>query len=259
MSKALRKAAWQGSVALAAAMSVLPARAGASDDATIRQRIESRLERAGLDERADVRVEVANGRALLTGAVTTAGDLAAAQKAALKETKSVENRLRVLPEERSDALIGAAARKSILGYVRYSVFDSVGLQVSDGVVTLTGSVLTPDRKRDIEERVARLAGVREVRNQVQVQSFSSFDEALRLQIYRAIYGSDRFVNLSRANPPVRIVVDRGRVTLTGTVGTSVERAQIANIARSTLAFSVDDRIEVESEREKEPRRTTAVS
>ena len=47
--------------------------------------------------------------------------------------------------------------------------------------------------------------------------------------------------------PVRIVVDNGRVTLTGWVNNEVDRQVFGNLAKSTLAFQVTNRIKVDGE------------
>jgi hyperosmotically inducible periplasmic protein len=237
-------------VVLVLTLGALPA---AADDAATRGRIEARLQKAGLDREAEITVDVRGDRAVLSGAVTTVHARNVAEKAALKEVRGVDNRLRVLPETRSDAQIVTEVREAILRYPRYSVFDSVSFAVQDGVVVLQGSVQQPDRRSDIEDRVARVAGVREVRNEIRVQSVSLFDDQLRRQLYRAIYGDRLAPYASMADPPVRILVDRGRVTLTGYVNSAVDQALLGHIARETLAFSVDNRIKVDGEERKEAR------
>lgn len=227
---------------------VLGAPLALADDGAVQARVESRLRKAGLDRQPDVRAAVKDGIVTLDGSVTTLAARNAAEKAARKESKTVVNRLRVLPESTvSDADLSKAARGAILGYVHYGVFDSVGLGVQDGVVTLTGSVYQPYRRKDIEARVAKLPGVREIKNEIQVQSTSLFDEGLRRQLAAQIYGSGRFTNLSRVVPPVRIVVDGGRVTLTGYVNSEVERMLLGVIARDTLAFDVDNQVKLDNE------------
>jgi hyperosmotically inducible protein len=235
--------------ALVAALTGTGIRAQA-DEATLRTRVEDRLRRAHVD--GSVQAVIEDGKVVLEGFVTTAGAKTEAEKAAAKESRNLESRLRVIPEGQPDDAILAAAEKAILGYVRYGVFDSVGLGVENGVVTLTGSVRDPDRRSDLEKRVARLTGVREVKNQIAVQSASLYDEQLRRQLAWAIYGDllQRFA--SNPNPPVRIIVDQGRVTLTGYVGSRVEQAMLGHIARSFLAFGVDNRVEIERETRKEP-------
>jgi len=245
---ASRYARRAGGMALAAALAVVgPVRAD-NDDASLRQRIEARLEKAGLGDRGQIGVAVTNGTAVLSGFTTTVDAQRQAEKAARKETKAVDNQLRVVPVPREDADIRKAAAAAVLGYVYYGVFDSVGIGVDHGVVTLEGSVLEPWRKDDIERRVARLDGVREVRNQIRVQPTSTFDDRLRVQLYRRIYGNGLFQRYATfANPPIRIIVEHGNVTLTGVVNSRVERTVLESIARGVLAFKVDNQVQVESE------------
>ena len=54
------------------------------------------------------------------------------------------------------------------------------------------------------------------------------------------------------NAPVHIVVDRGRVTLTGSVASRLERTLLGHLARQTMAFEVDNRLQVEGEDGGEP-------
>lgn len=224
-----------------------------ADDTGLRQRIESRLGKARLSDHGQIAVEVTNGVAVLHGFTTTVDAQRRAEKAARKETKTVDNRLRVVPVPREDTEIRDAVADSILGYVHYGVFDSVGVGVEDGVVTLQGSVRYPWRKDDIERRVARLDAVREIRNDIRVQPVSSFDDRLRLQLYRRIYGNGLFQRYaSYVNPPIRIIVERGNITLTGVVNSQVEKAVLSSIARGLLAFRVDNQVQVESAIEKEP-------
>jgi len=99
--------------------------------------------------------------------------------------------------------------------------------------------------------------VRDIRNEIRVAPSSIFDDRLRAQLYRRIYGDDMFVRYSNwAEPPIRIVVENGRVVLTGIVNSPVEQVQLGMIARGTLAFRVDNQVEVESERPKEPGQKT---
>jgi hypothetical protein len=59
---------------------------------------------------------------------------------------------------------------------------------------------------------------------------------------------ERFAH--QIDPPVRVFVDRGRVTLVGMVSSRVEQVSVGNIARGTLAFSVTNLVEVESDVDK---------
>ena len=153
-------------------------------------------------------------------------------------------------EAAGDQPLFKGVENAILSSPRYGVFDSVGAAVQDGKVVLSGSVREPWLKDELEKRVAKVTGVTNLTNQIRVQSLSFNDDRLRLQIARSIYGSDLLGPFALwANPPVRIVVENGHVTLTGVVVSNVER-QLAGIrARQTLAFSVDNQIELDSERQ----------
>lgn len=225
----------------------LPARA---DDASAQKKIEARFEKAKLSREGEVAVVVSGGTATLTGAVTTVAAQREAVRLARKESKIVESHVQVVPEERPDTDIGKDVRSAVLRYPNLTVFDSVEYGVANGVVFLQGSMQQPWRKDDIDAIVARIPGVREVRDEIGVQGLGSFDASLRRQLYRGIYGSGSAILSSFADmavPPVRIVVDNGKVTLTGWVNSNVERQVIGNVARQTLAFSVENRIKVDGE------------
>jgi osmotically-inducible protein OsmY len=166
-----------------------------------------------------------------------AGLLGLAQHAVAQEAAS-----------RPDALIQRDAERAILGYAYYGVFDAVGVDVKDGQVTLVGSVNQPYQKDDIERRVAKVAGVRVVSNEIRVQPVSFHDESLRAELFRAIYGRGVLINPSMVDPPVRIIVNNGRITLVGYVGSEVERVMVGHIARGTLSFGVDNQLKLDNER-----------
>lgn len=232
-----------------------------ASDADLQKRVEDRLARAGLAERGDVHASVRDGVVTLEGFTLTVDARRDAEKAAGKESKRVESRLVVRPSEPvPDAQLEKRVADAILGEPRYGVFDSVGAAVEDGVVLLQGSVRQPWLKDSFDRRVADIEGVREIRNEIRIAPTSNYDDRLRLQLYRLIYGDDMFVRYSNwANPPIRIVVEHGKVTLTGIVNSPVEQTRLGMIARGTLAFKVTNAVEVESERSKEPVKKTTES
>jgi len=161
--------------------------------------------------------------------------------------------VRAVAAPQVDTDIQSEVVDAVLGYVHYGVFDSIGVGVDSGVVTLTGSVLEPWHKDDLQKRVARLEGVREVKNQIRVQPASIFDDRLRVQLYRQIYGPGMFERFAMlTNPPIHIVVENGNITLTGLVNSRVEKATLESIARGALAFKVDNQVQIESDINKEP-------
>ena len=136
---------------------------------------------------------------------------------------------------RKDLQVFNDISKAVMRYSQFTIFDSVEVGVKDGVVTLTGRVTMPYKKDELEKRVAKVDGVRHVRDQISVLPVSQFDDQLRHRIARAIYGNPNFWNYAiMADPPVHIVVEHGRVTLTGVVQSEVERA----LARSLATWHV---------------------
>ncbi len=161
--------------------------------------------------------------------------------------------------ERKDSEIRKDVADQVLRYAYYTVFDSIEAGVENGVVLLRGSVNQPWRKGDIEKRVAKVPGVKGVTSEIRVQPLSPFDDRLRRELVHRIYGDERFVQYaSWAHPPIRIIVDRGRVTLTGVVGSAVEQQLVGHIARGTLAFAVDNQVKLESDLRAEPVRKSLV-
>jgi len=238
-------------VGLAGSLLVGPA--FAASDADLQRRIEKRLAKAGFDQRADIRVGVESGVARLSGITLRYLDLREAERLARKDTKRVVNLLSVVPEEpRTDKAIRTDAERAVLRWERYGPFDAVGIDVVDGAVKLTGWVETPFKRDEIEERLARVDAIRDVHNDLRVQGFSQGDERLRREIFRKIYTDPLFERWAGLpDPPVRVFVDRGRVTLAGSVGSEVERVAVGMLARGTLAFTVNNQVKIEGEAERE--------
>jgi hyperosmotically inducible protein len=137
---------------------------------------------------------------------------------------------------------------TVLRYPQFTIFDDVSADVSNGVVTLEGRVTMPFKKQDIERRVAKVAGVTRVENKIGVLPVSRFDDELRYRVARAIYGSSAFWHYaSMVNPPIHIVVENGRVRLTGVVASEVERMLARSLATSFNAFSVTNDLRTDAE------------
>ncbi len=232
----------------------------AASDADLQRRVEQRLARAGFAKRADIHVQVDTGVVRLTGITLRYPDLREADRLARKEAKNVVNLLRVVPETpRSDRDIREDARTAVLRWARYGPFDAVGIDVKNGAVKLSGWVEDPFKRNEVEEILAQVDAVRDVVNNLRVQGFSGGDVRLRQEIHTKIYSDPLFERWrDQPDPPVRVYVNRGRVTLAGTVGSSVEQVAVGHIARSTLAFAVDNQVKVEGEeKRKEDRKKSA--
>ena len=139
-------------------------------------------------------------------------------------------------------------QKQVLRYAHFTIFDSVHAQVNDGVVTLSGRVTMPYKRNDIERRVSKVDGVKQVNNRIGVLPVSQFDDDLRLRIARAIYRNPAFIPYaSMVNPPIHIIVEHGRVTLDGVVNNNVDRMIARSIASSFLTFEVKNELKTEKE------------
>ena len=145
-----------------------------------------------------------------------------------------------------------SVQRQVLTYPQFSVFDSINAQIKDGTVTLTGKVTMPFKRKEIEERVSRIAGIKGVNNQIEVLPASQSDDRLRTGIANAIYGNSAFSNYAtQVNPPIHIIVERGRVWLEGVVANNVDRALAYSIASMFQAFSVKNSLRTEEEVKKE--------
>ena len=152
-------------------------------------------------------------------------------------------------EGRKDLQVFNDISKAVTRYAQFTIFDSVDASVKDGVVTLTGRVTMPYKKEEIEKRVAKIDGVRQVRDQISVLPVSQFDDQLRHRIARAIYSNPNFWNYAiMADPPVHIVVEHSRVTLTGVVQSEVDRMLARSIATSQFGvMSVVNNLKTDAE------------
>ena len=150
--------------------------------------------------------------------------------------------------DRKDFQIAKDVATSVDRYTQFTVFDDVNANVKDGIVTLSGKVTMPYKRDDIAKRVAKLDGVRDVRNDITVLPVSTFDDQLRHRIARSIYGNSAFWNYAiMTNPPIHIVVEHGRVTLTGVVGSNVDRVLAHSLAAQFGAFSVTNALKTDEE------------
>jgi osmotically-inducible protein OsmY len=150
--------------------------------------------------------------------------------------------------QREDLQIFNDISKQVTRYTQFTIFDSIDASIDDGAVVLSGWVTMPYKKTDLERRVAKVDGVTSVKNDIQVLPVSIFDDELRFRIARAIYGNSSFWNYAAmANPPIHILVNRGHVTLTGTVNSNVERVLARSLAVGFGEFTVKNELRTDAE------------
>ena len=154
----------------------------------------------------------------------------------------------VVAQDRRDVRLAETIARTLNSYTRFTIFDDVNISVESGVATLTGKVTMPYKKDDIGRRVGSIDGVSEVQNRIDVLPVSTFDDDLRYRIARAIYGNPSFWNYAAmANPPIHIIVERGRVTLTGVVNSNVERMLARSLATGWGELSVTNQLRTDAE------------
>lgn len=110
-------------------------------------------------------------------------------------------------------------------------------------VTLSGQVVKPSIKETAERAVRRLNGVDNVINHIEVLPSSRRDDALRLNVYRATYGSEPQEGLDPDVVPVHIIVKNGQVSLEGVVNSEAERGR-AILAALKITAHVSDNMRV---------------
>ncbi len=149
---------------------------------------------------------------------------------------------------RKDVQVFQDVSAAVNRYVYFTIFDDVSARVHNGEVTLTGKVTLPYKSDEIQKRVAKVDGVTRVVNQISVLPVSGFDDELRYRIARSIYGNPNFWNYAvMINPPIHIVVERGRVTLTGVVQSEVDRVLARALAMQFGAMSVKNDLKTQEE------------
>ena len=151
-------------------------------------------------------------------------------------------------QDRRDVRLAEDIGRSITSYTRLTIFDDINATVENGMVVLSGKVTMPYKKTDMEKRIAKVDGVRGVRNDIGVLPVSQFDDELRYRVSRAIYGNPSFWNYAAmANPPIHIIVEGGHVTLAGVVNSNVERMLARSLASGLGELSVTNALKTDAE------------
>ena len=141
------------------------------------------------------------------------------------------------------SMLGGAVARSIRECPQVTIFDDVDARVEGDSVVLTGKVTAAAKRAEIEKRVARLDGVCELRNEILVLPPLPEDDSLRHRVAKAIYGNPSFWSYAAmSSPPIHIIVERGHVTLKGTVGTQVERSMARSLATGLGERSISNEL-----------------
>jgi len=199
----------------------------------------------------NVQVSVQGGIATLTGTVDVfASKVTADQKVRhVKGVSAIRDEIQVAGPEVSDAQLRDKLQKAItydmVGYGT-TPFDAIGVEVQNGVVTLSGHAYGPVDASDAVAIVENTKGVRDVIDNIQIDPVSPMDDRIRLAVFRKVYGFP-MLNQYLIDPakPIRIQVENGHVTLYGTVDTEAQKDAAGIQANSVPGvFSVTNDLQV---------------
>jgi hyperosmotically inducible protein len=85
-------------------------------------------------------------------------------------------------------------------------------------------VIRPTLRSSAERVVQRIEGISEVENKIEVLPVSTFDDRIRIAVYRAVYGGSGLQRYQLpVHGPIRIIVRNGDVTLKGVVASDMDR------------------------------------
>jgi osmotically-inducible protein OsmY len=217
-------------------------------DAVVQAAITHQL--AEKKEFRDVTSQVKNGVVTLAGSV----DLYQQKLDAAKRVKKaadgdgVQNLIAVAGKSVPDNDLAAQLdRKLYYDRMGYDIaFNFVTATVDNGVATLNGETRDEFDRDSALWLVDNTPGVKDVIDNVKVAPVSIFDDQIRLSALRRIY-RDPVLERYAIDPaqPIRIVVDRGKLVLYGTVGSAMDK-QIAGVQAAQVrgAFSVQNNLEV---------------
>jgi hyperosmotically inducible periplasmic protein len=121
-------------------------------------------------------------------------------------------------------------RHEVLLIPGYTVFDWLAYRVDGAKVTLLGSVLHPDLKRDAENAVKKIEGVESVQNDIEVLPASAIDDRIRSGILFSI-NKQMSLYLVEEVKRIHILVKNGNVTLAGEVSNQVDKDRAAALAK----------------------------
>jgi hyperosmotically inducible periplasmic protein len=140
--------------------------------------------------------------------------------------------------------VSKRVRHELVTLPYFGVFDNLAYKIEGSTVTLYGQVVRPSTRKDAERRVAKIKGIERVVNQIEVLPLSSFDDSVRFNTYRALARTGGLYRyLMGVNPSIRIIVNRGHLTLEGVVANEGDR-NLANIVANGVfgTFSVTNNL-----------------
>lgn len=213
-------------------------------DHTIRDDVMSELAWDSRIDESGIGVAVKDRIVTLTGTASSYAEKHAVERAAhrVAGVLDVADDLVVVPPDRlgrSDADLARAVRHALEWDVLVPD-ERITSTVSDGVITLEGSLELLRERRDAERAVRRLPGVRGVLDRIVVMPRHVDPAAVATAIEGALTR-----HAEHEAKHITIDVDDGIVTLSGAVGTWAEkRALMGLISHTPGVRAVNDRVRV---------------
>ena len=125
---------------------------------------------------------------------------------------------------KAQARITKEVRHRILMLPDFGTFDNIAFKLNGYDVILYGQVVQPSLKDSAEKVIKKIEGVERVENHIEVLPASGNDDRLRRDVFRAIYGYAPLQHYGvGSNRPIRIIVNRGHVTLEGVVDSQSDK------------------------------------
>jgi hyperosmotically inducible protein len=121
-------------------------------------------------------------------------------------------------------------RHELLLVPGYTAFDWLSYRVDNAKVTLLGTVVHADLKRDAEKAVKGIEGVGSVEDDIEVLPASASDDRIRLAILESI-NKQMSVYLVEEVKRIHIIVKNGNVTLEGDVSSQADKDRASALAK----------------------------
>jgi osmotically-inducible protein OsmY len=216
-------------------------------DAEIQRKLQDKLDS---DRFQNVKPTVQGQVVTLNGTVRLFAHKEEAQRKAhdIDHVEMVRNDIQVAGKDVSDQEL----REQLANKLRYDrigqgiIYNALTLDVNNGAVTVGGKVRDEPDKASALSIVETTPGVKDVHDNIEVLPTSIADDDLRVRLAQHIYsapGLQKYASDPQA--PIRIVVDRGRVTLYGVVNSEADKTIAGIRAREVSgSFAVENQLMV---------------
>ncbi|MDQ3192470.1 MAG: BON domain-containing protein [Bacteroidota bacterium] len=192
---------------------------------------------------SNIFVDIMDGTVKLSGEVPDLGSRKAAEEDALSISgvKHVENNIKVTYPESIVIPTDEQIKDSLIELLNLDDginAKDLAIKVSDGVVTMNGTVDASWKKDVIQGYSYRITGVKDVIDQTTIKHTREYsDEEITTDIKKAFQRNDPYTTKN-----IRVEVQNGRVTLSGKVPSYVTRMRVKEMVKYTSGVGevIDD-------------------